>query len=204
MPTIILIIFILGSISILIRSSAARTNKNREEAARTFWTKEREANFVRKKDISHLPYIIIPIESLPFKDTDNSTIKRCQDTIKQLADRKLLNLSNQSNTELKLSYGAANFPFLMDCDTGYTELIKALQQWGKALYDSNNLLDAKTVLEYAITCKTDISASYTLLGDIYSSLNSTEQIKPLLESAKDMNSPHKNAVITYLEDILSK
>lgn len=201
---IISIFFILAFISILIRSASAKSNKSREDAAKNFWTKERDANFVRRKDISHLPYIIIPIESLPFKDTDNNTIKRCQDTVKALADRKLLNLTNQSNTDLKLNYGAANFPFLMDCDTGYTELIKTLQLWGKALYDSNNLLDAKTVLEFAITCKTDISASYTLLGDIYASSNDTKQIKSLLESAKDMNSPHKNAVISYLESILYK
>lgn len=201
---IISIFFILAFISILIRSASAKSNKNREDSAKNFWAKERDANFVRKKDISHLPYIIIPIESLPFEETDNSVINRCQDTVKALADRKLLNLSNQSNTDLKLNYGAANFPFLMDCDTGYTELIKALQQWAKALYDSNNLLDARTVLEFAITCKTDISASYTLLGEIYSSTNDTEHIKSLLESAKDMNSPHKNTVITYLENILCK
>lgn len=204
MLIIISIFFILGFISILIRSSSSKSNKYSTDAAKTFWDKEREANFSRKKDISHLPYITIPIESLPFKDTDNSTINRYQDTIKRLAERKLLNLSNQTNTELKLNYGAANFPFLMDCDTGYTELIKTLQLWGKSLYDSNNLLDARTVLEFAITCKTDISASYTLLGDIYASSNDTKQIKSLLESAKDMNSPHKNNVITYLESILCK
>lgn len=199
---IISIFFILGFISILIRSSSSKTNKNRENAAKTFWDKERESNFVRKKDISNLPYIIIPMESLPFQDTDNSDINRYQDTIKRLADRKLLNLSSQTNTDLKLAYGAANFPFLMDCDNGYTELIRTLQQWGKALYNSNNLSDARTVLEFAVVCKTDIAASYTLLGDIYSSSNSTEQIKSLLEAAKLMNSPNKNNVVSYLKNLL--
>lgn len=199
---IISIFFILGFISILIRSSSSKTNKNRENAAKTFWDKERESNFVRKKDISNLPYIIIPMESLPFQDTNNSDINRYQDTIKRLADRKLLNLSSQTNTDLKLAYGAANFPFLMDCDNGYTELIRTLQQWGKSLYNSNNLSDARTVLEFAVVCKTDIAASYTLLGDIYSSSNSTEQIKSLLEAAKLMNSPNKNNVVSYLKNLL--
>lgn len=202
MLIIISIFFILGFISLLIRSSSSKTNKNREDAAKTFWDKERESNFVRKKDISNLPYIIIPMESLPFQDTDNSDINRYQDTIKRLADRKLLNLSSQTNTDLKLAYGAANFPFLMDCDNGYTELIRTLQQWGKALYNSNNLSGARTVLEFAVVCKTDIAASYTLLGDIYSSSNSTEQIKSLLEAAKLMNSPNKNNVVSYLKNLL--
>ena len=204
MLIILSIFLLLGITSILIRSSAHKTNKYNEEVNKTFWAKEREANFTRKKDISHLPYIIIPIDSLPFKDTDNNSIKRYQETIKTLADRKLLNLSNQTNTELKLNYGTANFPFLMNCDTLYSELIKTLQLWGKALYDTNNLLDAKTVLEFAIACKTDISASYTLLADIYSSSNETEKIKTLLESAKDLNSPYKKSVITHLENILLK
>lgn len=202
MIMILSIIFTLGFISILIRSSSSKTNKNRETASKTFWDREREANFVRKKDISNLPYIVIPMESLPFQDTDNNDINRYQDTIKRLADRKLLNLSNQTNTDLKLAYGAANFPFLMDCDNRYTELIRTLQQWGKALYNSSNLSGASTVLEFAIACKTDIAASYTLLGDIYSSSNSTEQIKSLLEAAKLMNSPNKNTVISYLKSLL--
>ena len=202
MLIIISIFFILGFISLLIRSSSSKTNKNRENAAKTFWDKERESNFVRKKDISNLPYIIIPMESLPFQDTNNSDINRYQETIKRLANRKLLNLSSQTNTDLKLAYGAANFPFLMDCDNGYTELIRTLQQWGKALYNSNNLSDARTVLEFAVVCKTDIAASYTLLGDIYSSSSCTEQIKSLLEAARLMNSPNKNNVISYLKSLL--
>ncbi|WP_455715702.1 hypothetical protein, partial [Anaerosporobacter sp.] len=186
---VISIFLILAFTSILIRISNAKSKKYNEELEKTFWAKEREANFVRKKDISNLPYIIIPIESLPLNETDDSNLRRYQDVVKKLAGRKLLNLSNQTNTELKLQYGAANLPFLMDCDTGYTELIKTLQSWGKALVDSNNREDARIVLEFAISCKTDIAASYSLLGDIYASTNNTEQIKSLLESAEEINSP---------------
>lgn len=204
MLVIILIFLILGFTSILIRVSSKKSNKHNEESVKTFWEKEREANFVRKKDISNLPYIIIPIDSLPFHDTENSNITRYQDAIKKLAGRKILNLSNQTNTELKLKYGAANLPFLVDCDTCYTELIKTLQLWGKALFDSNNPQDARIVLEFAIACESDITASYSLLGDIYASENNTEQIKSLLESAKEINSPRKNNIISYLENILCK
>lgn len=198
------IFLILGFLSVLIKTSSSKSKKITEESSKSFWEKEREANFARKKDISNLPYITIPIESLPFKDTDDSNINRYQAAIKALAGRKLLNLSNQTNTELKLKYGAANLPFLMDCDTGYTDLIKALQLWGKALFDSNNPGEARIVLEFAVACKTDIAASYSLLGDIYASTNNTEQIKSLLESAKEINSPNKNNIINYLENLLCK
>jgi tetratricopeptide (TPR) repeat protein len=204
MLAVISVFLILGFTSILIRSSSAKSEKHNEESARTFWEKERDANFVRKKDISNLPYITIPLDTLPFHDTDNSNITMYQDTIKKLAEKKILNLSNQTNTELKLQYGAANLPFLMDCDTRYTELIKTLQLWGKTLFDSNNPQDAKIVLEFAIACKTDIAASYSLLGDIYALTNNTEQIKSLLESAKEINSPRKNNIISHLENILCK
>lgn len=198
------IFLILGFMSVLIRTSSAKSKKYEDESSKTFWDKEHEANFARKKDISNLPYIIIPIESLPFQVTEDSTINRYQDAIKTLAGKKLLNLSSQTNTELKLIYGAANLPFLMDCDTRYTELIKTLQFWGKALFDSSSPNEARIVLEFAVACKTDIAASYSLLGDIYASTNNTKQIETLLESAKEINSPHKNKIINYLENLLCK
>ncbi|WP_310604910.1 hypothetical protein [Anaerosporobacter sp.] len=204
MSSIIFMISLLGFISLLIRFKSSQSNKQSEENTKSFWAKEREANSIRKKDISNLPYIVVPLDSLPFHDTDDISISRYQDTIRKLAERELLNLSTQTNTDLKLNYGAANLPFLTNCDTGYTELIKTLQQWGKALYDSNNITDAKTVLEFAIACKTDIAASYILLGNIYLSANNTEQISLLLESAKEMNSPNKKTAITHLQNILQQ
>ncbi|WP_167957090.1 hypothetical protein [Anaerosporobacter faecicola] len=199
----IAIFMILAFTSLLIRTRSSKTNKINQEEAQSFWEREQESNSVRKKDISNLPYITVPLDELPFHNSEDSSIIRYQDSIKRIAERKILNLSTQSNTDLKLNYGVANLPFLMDCDVSYTELIKTLQQWGKALLDSNQIDDAKTVLEFAVTCKTDIAVSYTLLGDIYAKQHNKEKIQSLLEVAKTINSPNQSNTVHYLEQLLS-
>ena len=128
---------------------------------------------------------------------------RYQEKIQNLASLKILNLSGLTNTELKLQYGAANLPFLINCDTYYTELVKNLYQWGKALYDENSVYDSQAVLEFAVNCNSDIAATYTLLGDIYSSQSNKEGVRNLILKAQKINSPNRTNVITHLENLLA-
>ena len=55
--TLIIIVFLYFS-----KSRGEKAKKN----SRDFWQKERESQFVPRKDISSLDYIAIPFESLPF------------------------------------------------------------------------------------------------------------------------------------------
>lgn len=41
--------------------------KNTKQRSEEFWKREREANFVPMKDLSHLDYLSIPYDSLPFR-----------------------------------------------------------------------------------------------------------------------------------------
>lgn len=204
MAVIIIIFLVLACTSLLIRTSYSRSKKENDENTQSFWERERAANFVRKKDISNLPYITVDMNKLPFKETNNATLNRCQDAIKRLENKKILNLSGKTNTDLKISYGAGNLTFLIDCDTNFTQLSKGLQQWGKSLYDSSNMSDAKSVLEYAIACKTDISASYTLLGDIYYKEANLEGINNLIQAVSEINSLTKAPAIEYLTELLNQ
>lgn len=197
------IFLILAFTSLLIRSRSSKSERMSETLTKSFWEKEREANSVRRKDISNLPYITIPLDSLPFHESSNPSIIRCQDKIRNLATLQILNLSGMTNTDLKLKYGAANLPFLINCDTYYTELVKNLYQWGKALYDENLINDSQTVLEFAVNCQTDVMSTYTLLGDIYSSQLNRDGIHNLIQTIQDIHSPNKVSALNHLESLLA-
>ncbi|MFR4338210.1 MAG: hypothetical protein ACLT33_09390 [Lachnospira pectinoschiza] len=62
---------------------------------------------------------------------------RSYNTITGLKDKKILNLPI-SNTELKLSYGAANLTEFTEYDDNFTTLIKAPASLGHALIDNND------------------------------------------------------------------
>lgn len=64
---IFLIFFILFVIWLNVKTK--RGQNNNSEWDTDYWEKERQANFVRRKDISGLDYITISEDELPFSDT---------------------------------------------------------------------------------------------------------------------------------------
>lgn len=73
-----------------------------EAAAESFWNRENEANHTRRKDISGLPYITIPLADFPMGIYDNPELKKYEETLQSLAGQKILNLGGKTNTDLQL------------------------------------------------------------------------------------------------------
>lgn len=171
-----------------------------ESHMESFWEKEQRANSTRRKPLDDLNYITIPTETLPMnKFTDNERIADCLSRLQILMDEKIVNLTGISNTDLKLTYGAPNITLLARYDQNYTILARTLQEWGNELYTLNQLDDAVTVLEFAVSTHTDISATYRLLKTIYEEQNEPDKIFNLLETAKTLQSASKDAILHILE-----
>ena len=170
-------------ILIVLQFAIKKSTRNHKTRNEEFLDRETKANQVRRKDISRLNYISIP-DNLPLINSGNDTfdrlmaedsrMKRSYDTIQSLRDKKILNLTGISNTELKLSYGAAN------------------------------LKDAAAYLEYGISIKSDISSNYIDLAIIYASYGRKELISALKEQASQLKSLSRDSIISQLDDILKK
>lgn len=177
------------------------TQKKTKSMDEPFWERERLANQTRKQPLDSLSYIIIPLDFLPFiKDTENEKLQECQQSITTLSSQKIVNLTGISNTDLKLTYGVANITVLSEYDQNYTLLIRTLHAWGRELYDSGLKAEAQTVLEYAVSCKSDIKGTYSLLADIYTETNMYDKIDSLIESAESLDSLTRNVILSCLRD----
>lgn len=175
-----------------------RKDKLRE---REFWKKEEEANTVRKKDISLLPYIFIPMESLPFQiRPEDSVLNQYENQIQELSQKKILNLTGQSNTDLKLTYGAPNLTFLTECDQNFTELIRIMHQWGARLIELSLTPEAQRVLSTSIGWGSDIKASYVLLARLYQESGNMDGVIRLRELANKLDSIRKNDILNALQE----
>ncbi len=179
----------------------SRTDRSAKATHDAFWEKERLANTTRKKDISGLDYITIPVEELPFPNLDDEEITEVQKRLQTLAGEKIVNFTGITNTELKLQYGAPNIDLLMAFDKNYLELVRSLYRYGKLLYDQGYKEEATTILEYGISIKTDVSANYTLLASIYKEKNDTKRIDFLISQAETLNSLTKNSLLANLMTI---
>lgn len=184
----------------------ARSNRKASKHGGDFWEKEIKSNNVRRKKLDSLDYIHIPEDQLPFGLVkDNPVITSCEESVHYLATRKIVNLTGITNTDLKLKYGTANITELSEYDQSYTVLACRLNEWGKELYDLCMYTQAQTVLEFAVRTRTDVSETYHLLCDMYSSKlmlpqeEISRKLKALLPVAGALNSLSKTHILEEIE-----
>lgn len=190
LPYFILIIVVL---QLCLRKNSKKNTKNNED----FWEKESRANSVRKKDISNLDYIVIP-DTLTIPAIEDSRILKEWKTIELLKDKKILNLTGYSNTDLKLQFGAPNLSLLIRYDSNFTALAKAVAKLGELLMQEGATEAAVRFLEFGIQIHTDISTNYTLLAKYYIDCSSPEKLSYLIEQAEQLHSLMKDSIIQKL------
>ena len=183
-----------------------KKNKGKyKETVSSYLSREEKANFTRRKDISNLPYIQVPLDTLPLditlKDTNmQSKIEEFQKIITDLAGKKMLNLIGISNTELKEQYGPANLDQLSICDQNYGKYIRILSLMADCLITENEKA-AVDISEYCIRIGTDISSTYSLLGTYYKKHERYDDFENLYHAIPDKESIAGKVILKKLNEI---
>ncbi len=185
----------------VVTGASRKWARKQQDTTEAFWKRETDANFARRKDISDLPYITIPLDTFPIGICQNSDLLAYEATLRELATKQILNLSGESNTDLKLKYGAANLPTLSECDDNFAALCCTIAAYGECLLDLGYEKEAQTVLEYGISCGTDISKNYLLLGQLYQKQGDSDALTRLKEQASALRSVMKNAIVGHLDNL---
>ena len=193
-------------LAVILNINMRRVSRKTEEREAQFWERERKSNNVRKKSLENLDYIHIPFDLLPFDTAgDNPVLQSAEEELRALSEEKIVNFTGITNTDLKLEYGTANITVLTQYDQNYTALVCALQKWGKELYDQGRYEDAAKVLEFSVKTRSDITATYRILADLYRTklgLNEDEiakKIDALIPIAKNLNSLSRTTILKILE-----
>ena len=111
-------------ILIVIQLYLKKSTRSGSERSKKYWEREQKANSTRKQDISTLNYIkwddSLPAidNSLTLADILNNSPEalKAYNNIQTLKTEPMLNLSEYSNTDLKLKYGVANLDTLTQYD----------------------------------------------------------------------------------------
>lgn len=198
-----IIVFILLGFLFVVWRSASNNNKNLDKARKAFLEREEQANSVRRADISSLPYVQIPLDSLPLDTACEIGEQSCADRLKELSKKKILNLSMYTNTDLKMMYGPANLDELTECDNNFTSLITLLNKLGESMTDAGKTDAAKSILAYAVSVGSDITATYVRLGEIYAAGGESTLLDGLIQKAESITSLSAPTIITKLNSIKS-
>lgn len=195
---LVLICAIFGLVMLYEKKKAVRSNKHSKEA---FWERERRANLTRRKDITFLNYITVPVDSLPFVDSVDPQINELQNQIKGLAETRILNLTGKTNTDLKLEYGAPNLTELTQYDENYLSLVNSLARLGEQLLFFKYTEEAIAFLEYGISIGSDNSKAFCLLAREYQKQNKPEEIDRLIGIASGNGSIMSASTVRKLSEI---
>lgn len=200
MPFPFLAIFLIFLLVLnLLRAKALRAE---EEQEASFWERESLANQTRKKDISNLPYVTLPLNDLPFGVCKLEECQEIEEKLISLSNDKILKLSNLSNTDIKLKYGAANLPLLSKYDANFTELSNLIFRYGELLNENGFTKEAIQVLEYGVSIKTDMSKLFLLLAKLYCDTGQSEKITALIEQTSCLSPLLQDSTTQQLKAML--
>ena len=189
----------------IIRHNLQRSKRIHDDSEKTFWERERLANETRRKPLDNLDYIKIPLEELPMHlMEDHPEVAGYLQTIHELSLQPIVNLTGYTNTDLKLEYGTANITVLTEYDQSYTLLVNTLQSWAKLLYEAGYVEETRKILEFAISTRTDVTATYDLLAEIYLQTHSPEKIRLLIETAETLKSLSRPVILRHLQEKLEQ
>lgn len=171
------------------------------DSSASFWQREAQADNVRRQSLDNLDYITIPLDSLPFFYGIDKNLEELQNTITSLSSCTIVNLSNYTNTELKLMYGPGNLADLTEYDQNFTLLVRTLHKWGEQLSTLGYEKEAIQVLEYAVSIKSDVTAGYLLLGKLYLKQGQPQKLDTLLSAASSLDTLLKDSLIKQLKTL---
>lgn len=184
------------------KKSDRLSKKNKDD----FWQKEIDANNVRKQPLDTLDYITIDdkmlINNLWSNHPDDTELVNLSETLSSLKEKRILNLTGMTSTDIKLTYGVANLNEVASYDDNFTTYCKTIYAYGQRLADLENRDAAIFILEAGIDSLTDISGNYKLLAKLYIEKGTPEKITNLIDKASQLDSLMKNSIISALKEML--
>lgn len=182
------------------RKSENQDRKNSED----FWAREAEANRTRKKDISQLPLLHVQESEIPLAETENESILYYIGHIRNLIKTPMIDLSEFSNTDLKLAYGVGNFKQLSEYDENFNHFLLALSNLALSYTEAGFLSEAQDTYRLAFYYGSQKVSDYTGLADVYLRMDQPERITSLIREVEAGAHPRKESVIQALQEVLMR
>ena len=188
---------------LLVSLVVKRNQRDYDEKEREYHDKIRRSNMTSRKDISNLDFITIPPCLSSTSGLESEEIKETEKQIADLSDKKIVNFTGISNTDLKLTYGTANIDFLSEYDNNYLKLVRLIVKYAGQLVDAGLTEKAEKILEFGVDINSDVSANYTMLAKLYKDSGREKDIPGIREKAEQLTSLTKAKLLKDLDDIIN-
>ena len=181
-----------------------KNQKQEKKLSDDFWAREAEANRTRKKDISHLPLLHVQESEIPVADTENESVLYYIDHIRDLIKSPMADLSEFSNTDLKLAYGVGNFKLLSEYDENFNNFLLALTNLARSYTENGFLSEAQDTYRLAFYYGSQKVSDYTGLANVYLQMEQPERVNELIQEVEASEHPHKVSIVQALQEVLMR
>jgi hypothetical protein len=197
-----LTIFLVFLICLAIRYK--KVNQDQQNMQEDFWKREAAANTVPPVDLDHLTYITIPLDRFPIGQFPDDDIAALEQQLQQLAGQRILNVTGQTNTQLKETYGVSNLEKIQLYGENFDRLTLVLKDYGEALIQKECIPEAVRVLEFGVAIKTDVSQDYLLLGQCYRRMGRRDKICDLMDQVSALSLVLSPSILRHLQDMVDE
>jgi hypothetical protein len=151
------------------------------------------ANHVNTNGTIVIGYSDIPIDAL-------DELEEYHNRLLSLSQKKIVNFTGKSNTDLKLEYGVANLNNLISYDENYTSLVQTIHYLAVCYHRIGFLKIAKEYLDFAISTHSDMCSSYMLLAKIDYKLGLNNDLDLLVKSTDSIPGSQKVTIDRKLKE----
>ncbi|MCI8793064.1 MAG: hypothetical protein HFG38_09730 [Eubacterium sp.] len=180
-----------------------KSQRQQKKASDDFWAREALANSTRKKDISDLPLIRVEEKEIPFIETQEESIITYIGQLRQIIQEPMADLSDYSNTDLKLAYGVANFKTLSEYDENFNTFLVTLTNLARS-YERNGYHEqARDTYLTALRHGSRRAGDYEELAKIWLELGRRDEVKALIRRLEESSHPRRAGIISKLNQVLA-
>ena len=179
-----------------------KSSRIQKKASEEFWAREELANSTRKKDISDLPLIQVEEGEIPFLETPDESITNYIGQLRQIIKEPMLDLSDYSNTDLKLAYGVGNFKTLSEYDENFNTFLVAFTNLARSYERGGYHEQAKDTYLTALRHGSRRAGDYEELAKVWLALGRPDEVTSLIHDLEKGDHPRKDSIISLLRQVL--
>lgn len=168
-----------------------KSSRAEKKLSDEFWQREEVANCARNKDISKLPMFEPDMKQVPMPESGDENICYYQNQVLEQSRLPMMDLSEYSNTDLKLAYGVGNFKTLSQYDENFNDFLMNMSNLGKAYHKEELLEEAASVYRFCLNSGSDKSTDYRALAEIYAAMGARRELSSLADEVLRSELPRR-------------
>lgn len=178
-----------------------KADKKGKRESQEFWQREEEANHARNRDFSDLSMFCPDASRIPMPETEDENVTYYQKRVTDCLELPMMNLSQFTNTDLKLAYGVGNFKTLSNYDENFNDFLMNMSNLGKAYFTAGLLQESESIYRFCIESGSKKSNDYKALAEVYSAMGTKGKIDDLITEVGASELPRKASLIEHLRSV---